>query len=204
MGVRAAAFRSAICSGSPWIRSSATPACFVQPQHHLPAGSDKAAELVDVTLLVEGLENALSVAAAFPCATVLGLPGIGRARHVPPIKGDVIFVRDGDEPGCPADKSLTRGIDHLLLTGTKTVRVTATPLEEDANSILQSGGVEALRSLILAAKPVSLSLDGEAQRLARIRDPLQYDLERKCGRQGARRAQERHRRGGCGEARGAG
>ena len=140
----------------------------------LPAGSDKAADLVDVTLLVEGLENTLSVAMAFPYATALGLPGIGRARHVPPIKGDVIFVRDGDEPGCPADKSLIRGIDHLLLTGTKTVRVTATPLDEDANSILQSGGVEALRALIRAAEPAELSLDGEMQRLARIRDPIQF------------------------------
>jgi hypothetical protein len=105
-----------------------------------PEDSDKAACLVGVTLITEGIENALSIARAFPHAAVLGLPGIGRLRHVPPIKGDVIILRDGDEPGSPADKSLIRGIDHLLLTGTKTVRVTETPPGEDANSILQSGG----------------------------------------------------------------
>jgi hypothetical protein len=147
---------------------------FRLPAAPLPEGADKADELVEVTLIAAGVENSLSVARAYPCATVLGLPGIGRLRHLPPIKGDVLIVRDGDTPGSPADKSLIRGIDHTLLTGAKAVRVTETTPGEDANSVLQSGGIEVLRTLIGAAKPAALSADGEAQRLARIRDPILY------------------------------
>jgi hypothetical protein len=153
---------------------------FRLPAAPLSANADKATELVDVTLIAEGIENIISIATAFPYATAIGLPGIGRLRHIPPIKGDVLVIRDGDEAGSAADKSLIRGIDHLLLTGTKTVRVTETPQGEDANSILQSGGIEALQALIRAAKLAVLSLDGEAQRLAKITDPLRFDLERKA------------------------
>jgi Protein of unknown function (DUF3631)/Toprim domain len=147
---------------------------FRLPAAPLPEGTDQTIELAEVTLIAEGVENSLSVALAYPSANVIGLPGIGRLRHLPPIKGDVLIVRDGDESGSPADKSLRRGIDHLLLVGAKTVRVTETPPGEDANSILQSGGTEALRTLIGAAKPAALSSDGEAQRLAKIRDPILY------------------------------
>jgi hypothetical protein len=140
----------------------------------LTADVDKVACLVGSTLVAEGVENSLSLARAFPHAAMLGLPGIGRLRRIPPIKGDVIILRDGDEPDSTADKALIRGIDHLLLTGTKTIRVTETPPGEDANSILQRGGMEAVRTLIDVAKPAALSADGEAQRLARIRDPILY------------------------------
>jgi hypothetical protein len=140
------------------------------------SGDEK--DLESVTLIAEGIENIFSVHKAFPCVPCIGLPGIGRLRWIPQIDGDVVIVRDGDEPGSPADKSLVRGIDHLLLTGTKTVRITTTPRGEDPNSILQRAGVEALRDIIRAAKPIELSLDGEAQRLAGIRNVLDYEQER--------------------------
>jgi hypothetical protein len=134
--------------------------------------------LEDVTLLAEGVEGALAVHMAFPFVPVIGLPGIGRLRHIPPIKNNVIVVRDGDEPGSAADKSLSRGVDHLLLTGTSTVRVTATPLGLDADKIVLAEGIDALRQLIFAAPAVALSADGEAQRLAAIHSILTYEGER--------------------------
>ena len=140
-----------------------------------PNGEDP---LPDATLLVEGVEKAIAVHDAFPCVRVIGVPGIGRLRHIPPIPGVVLVVRDGDEPGSKADKSLVRGIDHLLLTGTEAVRVTATPRGQDADGILLSEGIDALRALILAAPTVPLSGDGEAQRIAAIADPLARDVER--------------------------
>jgi hypothetical protein len=130
-----------------------------------------------ITLVCEGVENALSLHKAFPRSAILGVPGIGRLHRLPPIRGDIIVVRDGDPQDTPATKSLIRGLDHLVLAG-GAVRVTTTPLNEDANSLLQSGGIEALRALVQAAQPVTLSPDGEAQRLAGIRNVLDYDLER--------------------------
>jgi hypothetical protein len=134
--------------------------------------------LSGVTLVAEGIEKLLAVHAAFPGCTVLGLGGIGRLRHIPPIAGDVLIVRDGDKPGCKAEGSLLRGIDHLILSGTASVRVTRTPDGEDADSFLKQHGVETLRALILNAEPAALSPDGEARRLATIRDPIDLALAR--------------------------
>ena len=54
------------------------------------------------------------------------------------------------------------------------VRVTATPLDADANAILQAGWAAALDALIDAAELAQLSLDREALRLAKL-DATDYD-----------------------------
>jgi hypothetical protein len=61
--------------------------------HLFPAAVDHAAPL----FVCEGIENALSLVMAFPAAEIIGLPGIGRMRHLPPLVGrDVLVFRDGD------------------------------------------------------------------------------------------------------------
>ena len=84
-----------------------------------------------------------------------------------------------DQADSLASRSLPLGIDHLLLAGTK-VWVTATGEGGDAAAILQSAGVEALRTLINAAKPAQLSRDGELRRLASLGNVLDYETERKA------------------------
>jgi Protein of unknown function (DUF3631)/Toprim domain len=129
-----------------------------------------------VTLICEGLEDAMSLALT-ETGQVIGLPGVGGMRHLElPNGADVVVFRDGDPTGSSADKALITGIDHLLLAGA-VVRVTATPSGEDANTILQSGGIEALRQLIADASPAELSLDGDIQRIARL-DAAEYECER--------------------------
>ena len=56
------------------------------------------------------------------------------------------------------------------------MRVTATPLDADANAILQAGWAAALDALIDAAELAQLSLDREALRLAKL-DATDYDLQ---------------------------
>jgi putative DNA primase/helicase len=129
----------------------------------------------DTTFIVEGVEKALAVHMAYPYVPVIGLPGIGRLRRIPPIKNAVIIVRDGDELKSRAEKSLFRGIDHLLLTGTPSVHLTETPLGLDADKIVLENGIEALRELIRTAAPKGLSATGEAEKIAGIRDPLERD-----------------------------
>ena len=72
---------------------------------------------------------------------------------------------------------MSRGVDHLLLGGA-TVKLTKTPEGQDANSILQAEGVEALRALVETAEPADLSANGEAKRLGKLVD-LDYERERK-------------------------
>jgi hypothetical protein len=134
--------------------------------------------LSNVTLITEGVEKAIAVHSAFPHLPVLGVPGISRLRTIPPVAGIALITRDGDELGTKADQSLTRGVDHLLLTGTTAVRVTTTPTGTDADKILLDGGVDALRQLILEAPAAALSPDGEAARLAAIPSVLTYEGER--------------------------
>jgi putative DNA primase/helicase len=143
-----------------------------------PRTGDEDYGLLNVTLITEGVEKAIAAHAAFPYVPVLGVPGIGRLRHIPPVPGVVLIVRDGDEPGSEADKSLTHGVDHLLLSGSETVRVTATPLGLDADKIVLVEGIDSLRQLILAAPAVALSADGEAQRLANLNNILAYEEQR--------------------------
>jgi hypothetical protein len=134
--------------------------------------------LAGVTLVAEGIEKCLALHAAFPGCPVLGLGGIGRLRHVPPIMHDVLIVPDGDKPDSRAHKTLLRGIDHLWLTGATSVRAALMLPGEDADSFLKKHGIEALRTLIFNAEERPLSPDGEAQRLARIRDPIDFALAR--------------------------
>ena len=138
-----------------------------------------AVDILADTLVVEGLEDLLSLAELGRAARLVGLPGIGTLRHLPVKEGERITVfRDGDEPGSGADKGLVAGVDHLLLEGA-VVRVTSTPNGQDANDVLLAGGLVALRELIAGAEPATLSRDGEITRLSRL-DRLAYDAERKA------------------------
>jgi hypothetical protein len=142
----------------------------------IPANSGDT-ELPGVTLICEGVEKAIAVHMAFPANAVLGMPGLGRLKHIPPIKGEVVVVRDGDASASNGTRTLIRGVDHLLLTGTPSVRVTATASEEDADLIVKLRGIEVLRELIRTAPVQSLSPDGEVHRLAGMR-LLDYGRER--------------------------
>jgi putative DNA primase/helicase len=129
------------------------------------------------TLVAEGLEDMLSLAALRRPEQLIGLPGIGSLQHLKMSKGDhVVVVRDGDEPDSAADKALRKGLDALLLQKAE-VDVTPTPLGQDANSILQAGGPEALAELIDSAAPAELSRDGVITWLAGL-DKLAYDEQR--------------------------
>jgi hypothetical protein len=143
-----------------------------------PGTGDEDAGLANVTLVTEGVEKVIACHAAFPHLQVIGIPGIARLRTLPPIAGNALIIRDGDEPGSKAEQSLVRGTDHLLLTGSDTVRITATAFGMDADKIILDEGIDALRQLILAAPAVALSADGEAQRLAAIHSVLTYEGER--------------------------
>lgn len=59
-----------------------------------------AVDILADTLVVEGLEDLLSLAELGRAARLVGLPGIGTLRHLPVKEGERITVfRDGDEPG---------------------------------------------------------------------------------------------------------
>jgi hypothetical protein len=130
----------------------------------------------------EGLENALSIAAASTAPWIVGIPGIGRLPHLQVGRDSrIVIFRDGDAKDSPADKALTVGADALLLAGAD-VRITATPADEDANSILQKQGsgevARLLREASAADSPrARLSRDGAIARLARL-DPLDFEMER--------------------------
>jgi hypothetical protein len=123
-------------------------------------------------LLAEGVEDGLSLIAAGRTETIWAIPGVRVLQHVEvPRKRKVIVVRDGDAAKSDADKALIAGLDHLLLElGDDAVRVTETPLDADANSILTSGndGAAQLNALIDAAVPAVLSFSGEVKKLARL------------------------------------
>jgi hypothetical protein len=141
-------------------------------------------------LLAEGVEDGLSLIAAGRTETIWVAPGVGRLQHVEIPRGrKIIVVRDGDAAGSEADKGLIKGLDHLLLElGDDAVRVTATPLDADANSILTSGndGAAQLNVLIDAAIPAELSLGGAAEARAAVRQhrpgrPTRVRAAAKCG-----------------------
>jgi hypothetical protein len=130
-----------------------------------------------VIMIGEGMEDGLSLRACGRMEAIIAVPGISRLQHLDARRGQrFLVVRDGDASGSTADKGLVKGIDHLLLAGAN-VRVTATPEDEDANSILTKDGVAALSALVDAAVSAALSLDGEVERLARL-DPAEYDQQR--------------------------
>jgi hypothetical protein len=142
--------------------------------HVKPADMDEALPL----LVCEGLENTLSLALAYPSAEVFGVPGIGRMRRLPPFKGrDVVVFRDGDSKDSSADRTLISGVDQLQLGGAR-VKVTVTPPGADANSVLQEGGIAAVRALVDSAEPARLSLRGVI-RLCAAMPRLDYLQKRK-------------------------
>jgi hypothetical protein len=162
--------RARACFRVPAIPISIPDDCPVLP------GSE-GAELIGQTIITEGLENALALSQACPFATVLGLPGIGRLKRFP-VSGKVIVMRDNDGPDAPATKALIAGLDALQLAGAE-VRETKTPLGRDAADYAAAGQFAELCQLLLDAKPATLSLEGELQRLANL-DPLDYEVQRKA------------------------
>jgi len=140
-----------------------------------------AADGVDMqidTMIFEGLEDLLSGNMLGWPVRLIGLPGVGTLKHIKIRKGErVVVIRDGDLPGAPADNGLVKGLDNLLLQEAA-VRVTHTPSEADANSILRKEGPDALRELITNATSAVLSVEGQVARLASL-DPIAYDQQRK-------------------------
>jgi hypothetical protein len=135
------------------------------------------AEHAPARVLVECVEDALSCYVAGLAPRIDATLGTGGMHHVEVHAGEQLVVfRDGDAAGSPADKGLIAGIDRLLIEGA-TVRVTATPPEEDANSLLQGRGVEGVRETLAGATQATLSINGEITRLARL-EQLDYDQQR--------------------------
>jgi len=141
-----------------------------------PGVKDIQADLI----IAEGLEDGLSVRQLNRSCRIVGLPGIGTLRHITVPPGHrVTVLRDGDDLGSAADKGRVEGVDHLLLQGAS-IRVTDTPANADANSIVAGeGGLETLGILLREARPADLSPEGEAARLARL-DRVAYDQERRA------------------------
>jgi hypothetical protein len=120
------------------------------------------------TIIVEGAEDALSLAQAGAGTVIvasLGLSNLGKA----PVDADlpVVVFRDGDDPDSPAEKGLAKGVDRLILQGA-TVTITDTPLGADANAILQSDGPDTLLELLESAELACLSVEGHVERCARL------------------------------------
>ena len=86
------------------------------------------AELV----VVEGLEDALSVAQAGAGREVIGIPGVGRFwQFALPPGASVVVFRDGDAPDSAATEQLIGAVDWWLFAGVK-ILVTNTPFGKDA------------------------------------------------------------------------
>ena len=135
-------------------------------------------EAAERTVIAEGLEDALSLwqaSAGKYIIASLGVSGIGKG---PCLHGnEVVVFRDGDPEGSAAVEGLARGVDRMILEGAF-VRVTQTPADADANSLLLSEGTEALIQLIDEAPEARLSRDGEIERCASL-EPLDYEADRK-------------------------
>src|SRR6185437_5932730 len=86
--------------------------------------------------------------------------------------------RDGDAADAAASRALLTGIDHLLIGGAK-VKVTNTPTGEDANSLLQAGGINAIRATVDGDAEATLSPKGIVEKLAGLKG-LDYELSRKA------------------------
>ncbi len=164
-------------------REAAAGACYciggeeLDPFSAWPADTSSPEHMHRTTIVCEGVEDALSAHVACPYSNILGLPGVGRLKRlIGQITGDLVVVRDGDQPGSKADRALADGLDALLLAGAQHIRVTATPLDKDANDILREQGPGGLRQLIVDAKPVQLSREGDIKRLVR-KPPLDLTNE---------------------------
>jgi hypothetical protein len=134
---------------------------------------DDAAPLV----IVEGLEDALSIAQAGAALEVLGIPGISRFGKLDLSAGaEVVVFRDGDAADSEAAKHLSEAVDRWLLGGVR-IWITDTAAGEDANSILQANGPAELRRLIAEAEPAELSFDADVVQLAGLK-AVDYERQR--------------------------
>jgi hypothetical protein len=146
----------------------------------IPARPEASAGPIDKVadyIAAEGIEDAVSLWQLGRAVTVLGLPGVGTLRHLELTKGSrVVVVKDGDQPDSPAAQATTVGVDSLLLAGVK-VKVTSTPLGEDANRILLHWGADVLSALIAQATETMLSFEGRIRKLSTL-EGLAFDRER--------------------------
>ena len=131
-----------------------------------PPAPPDGTELVGKTIITEGLENTLAVSGAAPFSTVLGIPGISRLTGLG-LTGSVVVLRDNDGPDGQATKALVKGIDAQLLDGVG-VKITDTPIGRDAADYAKDGDWAGLRSLLVAARPATLSREGEIERLVQL------------------------------------
>lgn len=130
-------------------------------------------------VVVEGLEDALSIARAGAAREVIGVPGVGRFGNFDLPAGDeVVVFCDGDAADSEAARQLGEAVDRWVLAGAR-VRLTATPAGADANSVLQDKGPEELRRLVAEAAPAALSFDADVVRLAGL-PPVEYERERQA------------------------
>jgi Protein of unknown function (DUF3631) len=149
----------------------------------IPAPPGRLAEPLDPVadyIIADGLEDSLSVQLARPLP-VRGLPGVGAmTRHGDEVrKGDrILVVGDGDLPDSVAAKSLTAGVDALLLAGAR-VRLCRAAEGEDANYILLNWGIDVLRGLVARPPEAQLSFDGRIARLAKL-EGLAFEQEREA------------------------
>lgn len=109
-------------------------------------------------VLVEGIEDALSIYQNTECEAwaCLGVDNLAHARV--PKNSTVTIFRDGDAEDSRAADALSRAIGTFQKCGCK-VMLTQTPPGEDANSVLVKQGAAALRALIdgaVEAEPVAL------------------------------------------------
>jgi hypothetical protein len=130
----------------------------------VPGPVEGVAELI----VVEGLEDALSVTQAGAGREVIGIPGVGRFwQFALPSGASVVVFRDGDAPDSEATKQLIGAVDWWLFAGVK-ILVTDTPLGKDANAILQTGGFDEIRRLIAEAESATFSFEADVRRLSAL------------------------------------
>ncbi len=92
----------------------------------------------DVTVLTEGIENALSVAIACPQYRVLAVVSVGNFSRIslPPALMDLIVAADADAPGSAAAAALDRGVARLMEEG-RSVRIARAGAGRDFNDLLR-------------------------------------------------------------------
>jgi hypothetical protein len=92
----------------------------------------------DVLGLTEGIEDALSYAAAVPEHRVAAALNVGNLAHVrlPRAIGTIVIAADNDKPGSPAARSLERAVARLLAEGREVRIARCPPGIKDLNALL--------------------------------------------------------------------
>jgi hypothetical protein len=132
-----------------------------------------------IAYAVEGrLEKVIAVAAVFNDPAIHGWGGRGSLGRAIPPEPTVVVIEDV----LPADsaeaeqhvRQMERGVDDLLLAGKSVLRAGPPPCGccKDVDAALGKHPIEELRSWLTSAAPAALSLDGEARRCAKLKDPL--------------------------------